>query len=450
MSRRERYGGRLRSLRRRAFARDHSLALAGSYTMVFQVLGLGGNFVTGVIIARGLGSTGRGQYAAISIVPAVSLWIFSMGVTQATAYYFARRPQEGARIIGSWLALMVPLVGTGLLITELLLPQIVATQTAHVLLIARIAMIGLVIGFLYSLFSGVLGGDQDFFFLNVAQFLRVSGLAALSAVLLAVGWFTVTTAIFSTVGVDVCVTTACMVRAIRRHGIGAPDRRLVRDSLWYGFRAHGQSVGGFVTGRLDVFLMPSVLAASSIGLYSVATNVSGIVGTVSGTLAALVLPIVAARGGRRGVRIVVASMHATLLVGGLLGVMFVLLASPAVNLVYGAGFHGSVLALQLLVPGNVALSAAAVLASGLAAANRPGRASLIQLPGAILTIFGLALFLKAGGIVAAAIVSTVSYVAVFVTALLLYRNAAGLTWGDLLPTRAELAMIRRARALLGR
>jgi len=441
--------GRLRSLRRRAFARDHGLALAGSYTMVFQVVGLGGNFVTGVIIARGLGSIGRGQYAAISIVPAVSLWIFSMGAAQATAYYFARRPQEGARIIGSWLALMVPLVGGGLLVAELLLPQILATQTAHVLLIARIAMIGLLVGFLYSLFSGVLGGDQDFFFLNVAQFLRLSGLAVLFAVLLVTGWFTVTTAIFGTSGVDVCVTTACMVRAIRRHGVGAPDRKLALESLWYGFRAHGQSVGGFVTGRLDVFLMPSVLAASSIGLYSVATNVSGIVGTLSGTLAALVLPIVAARGPRQGVRIVVASMHATLFVGGLLGVVFVVLAGPAVNLVYGAGFHGSVFALQLLVPGNIALSAAAVLGSGLAAINRPGRSSLIQVPGAILTIVGLALFLKPGGIVAAAVVSTVSYTAVFVTALLLYRRAAALRWNDLLPTRDELAMIRRPRALFG-
>ncbi len=418
--------------------------------MLFQVVGLGGNFVTGIIVARGLGSTGRGQYAAISIVPAVSLWVFSMGVSQASAYYFARRPQDGARIIGSWLALMIPLVGGGLLITELLLPQILAAQTAHVLLLARIAMIGLLVGFLYSLFSGVLGGDHDFFFLNVAQFLRVCGLALLFAALLAAGWFTVTTAIFSTAGVDACVTGACMARVIRRHGIGGPDWRLARESLWYGFRAHGQSVGGFVTGRLDVFLIPSTLAASSLGLYSVATNVSGIVGTLSGTLAALVLPTVAARERRRGVRIVVASMHATLLLGGLLGVLFVVLAAPAVKLVYGAQFHGSVLPLQLLVPGNVALSAAAVLASGLAAVNRPGRSSLTQVPGALLTIVGLALFLKPGGIVAASIVSTVSYVVVFVTALLLYRNAAELRWSDLWPTRAELALVRRPRALFGR
>jgi hypothetical protein len=78
-----------------------------------------------------------------------------------------------------------------------------------------------------------------------------------------------------------------------------------------------------------------------------------------------------------------------------------------------------------------------MLWSGLYAANRPFMAATSQLVGLVVTVFGLLLFLRQGGILAAALVSTASYSVVFLVALLLYRRAAKLEWSGLLPSPAQ-------------
>ena len=68
--------------------------------------------------------------------------------------------------------------------------------------------------------------------------------------------------------------------------------------MWYGLRAHAGSVGSIVNARLDLLIIPAFLSAASIGLYSVATNVSSILPVLTGTVALMLLPVAARRAGR--------------------------------------------------------------------------------------------------------------------------------------------------------
>jgi len=226
-------------------------------------------------------------------------------------------------------------------------------------------------------------------------------------------------------------------RALRRHGLGRPSRELVRTTLWYGLRAQGTTFGGAVNTRLDVMIVPAFLAASSVGLYSVATNVSWLIVSLSSALALIVLPA-AARAGARGVATVLRSLQVTLLVALALAATVALLTEVAVRAVYGADFGDSVTAIRLLLPGCVLYAGATVLAAGLYALDRPLQAGIAQAAGIVVTVVGLVLFLERGGIEAAALVSTVSYTIVFAGSLLLYRRAAGLSWRNFLPPSVEL------------
>ena len=109
--------------------------------------------------------------------------------------------------------------------------------------------------------------------------------------------------------------------------------------------------------KLDLLIMPAFLGSASVGLYSVAANVAGIVLTVCGSLSSVVMSA-AARRGPDGPRLVVASLQLTLVVGGGLAAAIVLVAGPAVNLVYGTDFAGSVTPLRLLLPGVVLMAGA--------------------------------------------------------------------------------------------
>jgi O-antigen/teichoic acid export membrane protein len=97
---------------------------------------------------------------------------------------------------------------------------------------------------------------------------------------------------------------------------------------------------------------------------------------------------------------------------------------------YGSAFEPGLVPLRLLLPGSVCYACAAVLWSGLYALNRPLTAAATQALGLVVTVTGLSLFLAAGGIKVAALVSSIAYGAVFASALVLYRRAARLAWRD--------------------
>ena len=72
-----------------------------------------------------------------------------------------------------------------------------------------------------------------------------------------------------------------------------------------------------------------------------------------------------------------------------------------------------------------------MIAAGLYSVNRPFTAFAAQLAGMAITVPGLVLFLPRGGPTAAALVSTVSYSAVFALMLIAYLRVSHLGWRDM-------------------
>jgi O-antigen/teichoic acid export membrane protein len=228
-----------------------------------------------------------------------------------------------------------------------------------------------------------------------------------------------------------------MTRSIRRIGIGRPDLRLGLHTLWYGIRGHGTLIATNVNARLDVAMLPAFVVASSVGLYSVATNVSLIIYQLSNTFAALLLPA-AARDPERGPTKILGSLYATIAIAGALALAVALFARPLLGLVYGSQFRQASSTLQLILPGAVLFAGSSIMSAGVYAAGHPFTASLAQVFGIAVTVIGLSVFLRSGGITAAAVISSVSYATVFVATVVAYKFVAGVPWRWFVPTPARI------------
>jgi O-antigen/teichoic acid export membrane protein len=407
---------------RRSFAADSTL------TFAFNALMLVANLLTGIAVARALGPDGRGELAAIQVLPQMLGWVFAMGCAQAVSYRLARSRDEGPSLFATWLLILGGFSVVAIAVGEALLPALFQAQTAAAQSAARIYLLMLVPVLLTELLNGMLLGKHDVLFYNLTRVGYSAGMAGAYAILIAVDSFSVDAALIASVGVTVGVAAVTVSRVIRRVGIGRPKIKLGLSTLSYGARAHGANVGGLVNQRLDLTIIPAFLSASAIGLYSVATNVSWIVVTIAGAISVIVLPAAASRDREAGNRLVILSLHVTLLLGAMLAIGIGLAADFLLPLIYGSGFDGSASPLRLLLPGAVLYAGAGILWSGLYAVNRPFTAALTQVPGLVVTIAGLLVFLPSYGINAAAIISTVAYGIVFLGALLLYRRAAGIPW----------------------
>jgi O-antigen/teichoic acid export membrane protein len=424
---------------------------AGLLTMSASAATLAVNLVTGILIARVLGPDGRGAVTAVIAAPPIIAWIFEMGGGAAAVYYQSRFPADARRLIATWLVMFVPLSIAGIATGEVVLPHLLAAQSEHTLFLARILMLTLVVTFLADLMFGINTGDQDFTFYNLMRITQPLALATGYITLWLLGVLSVTTAVAANAGAIAVTTVMMSIRVLRRHGLGRPSLAIGRTTLWYGLRAHSMYTASLVNARLDLLIIPAFLGAASVGLYSVATNVSWIVVLLSGSVATVVFPTAAARGPEGG-HMIVKSLYATLAVATLLAVTIAAFANIGIRLLYGSAFSGSVEPLRILLVGAVMWAAAGSVCSGLYALNRPFTAAIAQLSAAAVTIAGLTLFLQSGGIRAAAIVSTVSYTLVFVIALVLYRRASGLRWRDFAPTPSLMRLWVRqaARGAFGR
>lgn len=258
----------------------------GALTVAVTVATLCVNLITGVLLARVLGPEGRGEITAIFAAVPIVGWLFSVGCRQAVTYHHSKRPQDGGALLGTWLVLIAPLGIVATLAGHAVLPQVLAAQDEETLQLARLLMLSLVLFFLSEVVYGVLLGDRDFVFYNGMRLGQPLVIAAAYVGLSAVGALSVGTAVLATFLASFADTLVVTTRVWRRHGLARPDPRQAARTLWYGVRAHGTSAGGAVTSRLDVMIIPAFLSAASVGLYSVATNVSWIVVAVSGSLAA--------------------------------------------------------------------------------------------------------------------------------------------------------------------
>jgi O-antigen/teichoic acid export membrane protein len=420
--------GRPLLVRLRSFA-GQQMVRDSATTFVFHGLAIAVTAVTGVLVARGLGTSGRGELTAVFTSTQLSAAVFAAGASAALPFYQARHPERGPNLLGTWFALAVPLGALASIAGYLLLPVVLDHQPHSTLVLARWYMLSAVFLIASDIVYGFVLGAHHFLLYNVARFAGPACVALGFVVLWASDDLTVETAAATTAGVNVVSVAAATAWAWRKYGIGRPSRSIARSTLWYGLRAQATDVAGLVNLRLDLLIMPALLAASSVGLYSVAANVSTIVALISSSLAVIVLPV-AARQGERGARTVIASLQATLAIGVALAGVLAVLAPVLVSAVYGSEFSGSVESLRLLLPGTVLYACSLVLFSGLYSLERPFIAAVAQLAGVALTAAGLLAFLPEGGIRAAALVSSVAYTAVFAVALLSYRRVSGVAWRE--------------------
>ena len=417
------------------------LVRSGMVTYLFAGLTLVANLIASVVTARALGPDGRGVTVALVTVTQLAGFLCALGVAQSLSYYIARRPQDGPSLLTTWVLMLLPLTAVAIAVTELLLPTIFAEAGEQAVEVGRWYVFAIVLVVALELNYGLLLGTEDFLLYNALRLAQPVLTTASLLILWLLDRLTVESTLIAAIAASVAVLAVGLGRAVARIGVGPLAPALGLRAAWYGIRGQGSTVANNVTARLDVAMLPAFVSAGSVGLYSVATNLSLIVYQLSNTFAGLLLPS-AARDPERGPIKVLGSLWASLLIAALAALALALFAGPLLGLVYGDAFRDAAEPLVLLLPGSVLFAGSSILAAGVFAAGRPLTATLAQVLGMVVTVVGLSVFLSSGGTTAAALVSSAAYATICVAMLVAYKTVSGLRWASFVPTPA------RVRALL--
>lgn len=426
------------ALRRSQFGSFFALTFATN--LLLTVLAL----VSGVLLARALGPTGRGELAAIQTWPTFLAGFAMLGVADALVYFAARRPGLGGRYLTT--AMLTGLVACvpAAIFGFALMPQLLAAQSPDVVVGAQTYLWILPLYAVTGMLIQPLRGVNDLTAWNLLR--PLPSLGWIAAITLAIASRNTTPAVLASSNLVVLGMTAIptgYVVARRLHGSFLPAAAFVKPMLSYGLPTMLARIPATLNLRLDQLLMAAWVDARLLGLYVVGVSWSTAVSPLISTLAQTLLPRIAGAKSQEQQRDLLGQGTRIGILLSLIAAIPVALLTPVVTMMlFGSDYTEA-------IPAAVILSLAAgadgykqVLSSGAMSIGAPRQVMIAEFTGLIATVLLLPMLLMNYQIIGAAVTSLVSYVLACCVLVWLLGRHTGLALRKLtMPTHGDFCLV---------
>jgi O-antigen/teichoic acid export membrane protein len=369
-----------------------------------------GSGLCSVVIARALGPTGRGEYAAIIAWFGISCTVGQMGLPAALCFYVAKDPQQAQDYVATSRAMMLA-TGMLALVAGLLLAPALSRgnpETADGYRIAFGISIVTYVGISYTYALQ----PRHLLSWNVVRTIQ----PVLTLLILCILWFLkllTLNAVLFTLAATLTLQLGSGYWRCRRNAL-APGRArisLFRPLAGYGIAQIAALTPATLNAQLDQLVLSQIVAAPVLGRYAIAVS-----------LTCLPIPLVAAIGNVAFPRLAAQQVvtdatrrmqHNAIVASAVIAAALLLpLAAVAYWLIpflFGASYRGAVPLLWILTPGAAFLACGQVAGDLLRGRNYPAVVAWAQGLAAIFTVVLLIVLLPIVGVYGAAIASTVAY-----------------------------------------
>lgn len=399
---------------------------------------------TSAILARALGTEGRGDLALILLLPVTLLSIFANGFTSTITYSVATGIWKDEEIMPAITGIAAYLTGIMIVVAGGILPfhDTLFSGISFYLLLATIVYIPLELMTL-SLQSLLIGMQEFREKMNLAVVTSPIRLVITLVLLLtfpdnvAVGLLAV---ILATLVNLVIVYLKCVKLCRQSRLFVRPQFNLtaLSGALAYGGVSQLGGVARFLNYKADQFIVFWLLGSGPLGIYAVGVVLAEklwlFVGNVSGVLFSLTAQHKDSNESGE-----IAARVAAIVVWFNLAVAIALaaVAIPMVRLIYGVEYNQSGLVILCLLPGITSLGFAKVTGNFIAGIGRPGINAIGSVGGMIINIIANLLLIPQIGLLGAAFATSISYSAIAVYSYICFLKITGLKWYKLFIPRSQ-------------
>ncbi len=396
---------------------------------------MGLSFLSGPLLARAVGPTGRGAVAAVGVYDEATTRLFNFGVPEAIGYFSKEgqaTPHDLLRAARRYGLLALPFsILTALLVVAYPLSDLEpATRVIAFLLVAWSPIMST-----YGRSARmIIAGRGDLRKMSVLTLIPNTITIIVYASAWAMGYLTVPVAVGTLAAANFggYVYVWWQLRSERET---AGTRFSITALLRYGAKALPGTLSDLANNRLDQIIILPILGATELGYYAVAVGINFVLLQLGISMAVGTYSRVSV-GDRPGRRSPAArQLRRTLIFTGTLGIGLLLVIPFVIPLLYGEAFHDSVAPAMVLVPGTIFYCLYIVAFQIANALNCPQKASTGSVVALVITVVGLLVLVPRYGIIAAAGVSTGAYIVRFAMTAALLRSSG--VYG-LIPTPSDV------------
>lgn len=370
------------------------------------------SFVTGVIISRTLGPSGKGIYSIATMIPAMAALLINLGLNSSNIYYIGKKTYPTGTIIGNtfFFALFAgTLLSAILLCFSGKLSLLFLKDANPVYLYLTLPSITLIL--LFSNIYNIFIAHRDMIKLAIHNVSQVLIYFLIIVLLFFFNGVTVQNIIFAFLA-GYTVSTVVGVYFIFKSNYFLKlsiDLQVFYEMIKFGFKQHLGAIFQIFNYQLDMFIIAVMLNSTQVGLYSIAVLIGGVIWYIPNSLSQILFSKTAASSSNTANDFTpLVCRNVTFLVFLIVSFVF-FIAGPLIPFIFTDKFNPSIIALRLLLPGIFFLSISKVLASDIVGRGFPHYASYASFISLLFTITLDLVLIPIYGINGAAVASSIAY-----------------------------------------
>lgn len=384
-----------------------------SANLMARIAALGSLSAASLIVARTGGPAAVGTLAILRVLPWFTGLLLSCGLYGAAPYFLSGpgRSEPGYRLTLPAMALTAGAVGVVLwaAAAPFVGPRFLPELSRPLMLAAGIAVPTQLMETTAKACSqgfGDLRGSnriivlEEFVFIPAYLLMIAAGAGSYLAMIVALPLGDV-------------LTAATGWSRLRRlgyfRGAGRPTPRLARAIAAYGTRAELNSITQLLNGRLDFLIVTALVGPAALGIYAVASRAAELLRLPSLAINYVLYPALTRQDEPVAMAQARQAIRRMWWVPAALAVPVAVAAPVILPLLYGRAFHAAVVPTWILLTGMTGGGVYGVMSAFMSGSGRPGRNSLAQAAGLVVTVALDVTLIPHLGIVGASIASTCAY-----------------------------------------
>lgn len=389
--------------------KHRSTAFNITTTLITKFISLFGGIIVSILLARFLGSEGKGIITAIFVVPLLLVSLADMGIRQSTAYYLGKKQFKISDMISSIAFLWLITSVISILLAIAYYSFGVSDKYSWSILI--IAMTSIPLKLIQQYSKGIMLGKNRIGTINLAQLISVG--TNIITVLLLVWIFDlgVLGAAFVQIVMALAVAIYYLINVYKYHKIRFKPISPIPKMLFYkGFSFAATLFIISLNYKIDIMILERMVTSAEIGIYSVGTNVIELLWQIPAAVGMVLFAKSATTEKQtESVKRSTSILRLVMPIMVVLSVVLAIFAPVIIRILYGTEFIEAGSILRILLPGACLITVSKVLHPDLAARGYPLFALRVFILTLIINVVLNLVLIPQYGIYGAAFASTVSY-----------------------------------------
>ena len=401
--------------------------------LLITILGLVGS----IILARWLGPSQRGVFAAIILIPAILQYFVNFGLSSATLYFTAQ-PDSNKNTIWNALILMgfiQSIIGilTGYFIINLYLQK----YDLKIINLGHLYLFTIPLGIFGMYATYILQGASHFKVTNLLKcivplgycvgiiFLKIQrnlSIENLVYVQLIIQSFYLIIALFS------------LYKLLLYRLNFKIEYSFIPQMLKYSVKVWFGDVAQLANLRIDQFLIGGFLSSRDLGIYTIAISVARFTSIFADAVTTIMLPSITGKNSfQEKVTEILNFFKKYWIFSVIFHTVFALILPIIIPFVFGNAYADAIIVCQILVVGSFFINAKTVLGGGVLGLGFPEIMSFVEVIGMVILLIFSIIFIKLYGLMGVAVAISLSYFIQFSITIFL-TNMKGISYKDLLYT----------------